>query len=160
MKKYQIALLITAVASLALVGVALYLQLVEFMLPCPLCVIQRYAFILLAIGCLIGMTGSGLWRKIGCCVGLYASISGAGVALYQLYVIGHPDIKCGVDPIQTAVNNLPFADWLPTVFLAEGMCGTYYDPMLGLSIPQWSLVWFAVFTLILLVILFKPTSAK
>lgn len=160
MKKYQIALLAIAIASLALVGVALYFQFVEFMLPCPLCVIQRYAFILLATGCLIGITGSGLWRKIGCCVGLYASISGAGVALYQLYVIAHPSIKCGADPIQTAVNNLPFASWLPTVFLAEGMCGTYYDPFLGLSIPQWSLVWFAVFTSVLLLILFKPTSAK
>jgi len=158
MKKSQIALLITAMTSLALVGAALYFQVVEGMLPCPLCVIQRYAFILLAIGCLIGMSGSGLWRKIGCCVGLYASISGAGVALYQLYVIAHPTIKCGIDPIQAAVNNLPFANWFPTVFFAEGMCGTYYDPFLGLSIPQWSSVWFAVFTLVLLVVLFKPSS--
>src|SRR5262245_43017150 len=125
MKKTQIALLLTAIASLALVGIALYFQLVEDMAPCPLCIIQRYAFILLAIGCLIGMTGSDWLRKIGCAIGLYASISGGGVALYQLYVIAHPAIKCGIDPVQTMVNNLPFANWLPFVFSANGMCGTY-----------------------------------
>ncbi|PRC94235.1 disulfide bond formation protein B [Solimicrobium silvestre] len=155
MKKTQIALLITAIASLAIVGGALYFQIVERMPPCPLCIIQRYAFILLAIGSLIGMAGPALLRKIGCCLGLYASISGAGVALHQLYVIAHPDIKCGIDPVQTAVNSLPFASWLPTVFSAEGLCGTPYDPFFGLVLPQWSLLWFVVFTVVLLLVLFK-----
>ncbi len=155
MKKSSIALILMAIASLSLVGVALYFQQVERMLPCPLCVIQRYAFILIAIGSLIALKDSPLARKLGCCLGLYASITGAGVALHQLYVIAHPDIKCGIDPVQVAVNNLPFADWLPTVFYAEGMCGTPYDPILGLSIPQWSLSWMVMFTLVLLVVLFK-----
>jgi disulfide bond formation protein DsbB len=64
-------------------------------------------------------------------------------------------VSCGIDPLQTAVNNLPFAHWLPTVFVAEGMCGTPYDPILGLSIPQWSLTWFALFFLTLLFLLIK-----
>jgi disulfide bond formation protein DsbB len=155
MKKTQVALLATAIASFAIIGGALYFQIVERMLPCPLCVIQRYAFIVVAIGSLFAMGSSDLRRKIGCCIGLFGSIAGAGVALHQLYVIAHPDISCGIDPVQTAVNNLPFADWLPTVFSAEGMCGTPYDPFLGLSIPQWSLTWLAVFTVTLLVVLFK-----
>jgi disulfide bond formation protein DsbB len=155
MKKTQIALLLIAVASFSIIGGALYFQIVERMLPCPLCVIQRYAFIVVAIGSLIAMGSSDLRKKIGCYIGLFASISGAGVALHQLYVIAHPDISCGIDPVQTAVNNLPFADWLPTVFLAEGMCGTPYDPFLGLSIPQWSLTWLIVFTVTLLIVLFR-----
>lgn len=158
MKKTQTVLLITAITSFALVGAALYFQLVEDMMPCPLCVIQRYAFILLGIGCLIGMTNSGLLRKAGCGIGLYASITGVGVALYHLYVIANPEIKCGIDPIQVAVNNLPFANWLPIVFSANGMCGTYYDPILGLSIPQWALAWFVVLTAVLLAVLFKAKS--
>jgi disulfide bond formation protein DsbB len=97
-------------------------------------------------------------RKIGIFIGFTSAIIGAGVALYQLYVIEHPDIKCGADPIQTAVNNLPFANWLPSVFSAEGMCGAYYDPILGLSIPEWSLVWFIVFIVVLLVGIFKAKS--
>lgn len=160
MKKTQVGLLMTAIASLVLVGGAWYFQVVQGMLPCPLCVIQRYAFMLLAMGCLIGMMGgsAGLLRKVGCGVGLYASITGLSVASYQLYVMANPDIQCGIDPVQVAVNNLPFAHWLPTVFFADGMCGAYYDPILGLSIPQWSLAWFVLFTVVLLVVLFKAKS--
>lgn len=160
MKKIQTALLITAIVSLALIAVALYFQIVERMLPCPLCVIQRYAFIVVALGCLVALGRSALRRKFGISLALYGSLTGAGVALHQLYVIAHPDISCGIDPIQTAVNNLPFATWLPVVFSAEGMCGTPYDPFLGLSIPQWSLTWFVVFTIVLLLVLFKGKSAK
>lgn len=160
MQKTHIALLATAIISLSLIGGALYFQIAERMLPCPLCIIQRYAFIVTAIGSLIAMGSSELKRKIGCCIGLYGTLTGGGVALHQLYVIAHPDISCGIDPIQTAVNNLPLAQWLPIVFSADGMCGTYYDPFLGLSIPQWSLFWFAIFTVILAIVLFKGKVAN
>lgn len=159
MKKTQIALLVTAFISFGLIGAALYFQIVKYMLPCPLCVIQRYAFIVTGIGSLIALGSSNLRRKIGCCIGLYGTLTGAGVALHQLYVIAHPDISCGIDPVQTAVNNMPFANWLPTVFLADGMCGTPYDPFFGLSLPQWSLLWFVVFTITLAVVLFKGKAA-
>lgn len=155
MKKTQITLLMTAIISLSLVAVALYFQIVERMLPCPLCVIQRYAFIIVALGCLVALGNSNQRRKFGTSLALYGSLTGAGVAAHQLYVIAHPDISCGIDPLQTTVNNLPFAHWLPAVFAAEGMCGTPYDPILGLSIPQWSLTWFVLFTVVLLLVLFK-----
>jgi len=159
MKKTQIALILTALASLALVGAALFFQITERMLPCPLCVLQRYAFITLAIGSLIALGSNNMKRKIGTSLALYASLSGAGIAMHQLYVISHPDISCGIDKVQTFVNNLPFADWLPLVFNADGMCGTPYDPILGLSIPQWSLTWFVLFTVTLLLVLFKGKPA-
>jgi disulfide bond formation protein DsbB len=159
MKKTQIALLATAIASFALIAGALYFQIAERMLPCPLCVIQRYAFIVTGIGSLIALGSSNLRRKVGCCIGLYGTLSGGGVALHHLYVIAHPDISCGIDPVQTFVNNLPFAGWLPIVFTADGLCGTYYDPFLGLSIPQWSLFWFVVFTVTLAIVLFKGKAS-
>jgi disulfide bond formation protein DsbB len=159
MKKTQLTLLLTALSSLGLIGGALYFQIVERMLPCPLCVLQRYAFLVIAIGSLTAMGSSNLRRKIGAGIGLYASLSGAGIALHQLYVIAHPDISCGIDPVQTFVNNLPFANWLPTVFTADGMCGTPYDPFLGLSLPQWSLTWLVLYTIVLIVVLFKGKTA-
>jgi disulfide bond formation protein DsbB len=45
MPRYRSVLLIISFISFALVGAALYLQHAHDMLPCPLCVIQRYAFI-------------------------------------------------------------------------------------------------------------------
>ena len=159
MKKSQIALILTALISLVLIGGALYFQIVERMLPCPLCVLQRYAFIVTAIGSLIALGQNNLKRKLGLSLALYATLTGAGIAIHQLYVIAHPDISCGIDPVQTFVNNLPFANWLPVVFTADGMCGTPYDPFLGLSIPQWSLTWFVIFTVTLVLVLFKGKPA-
>ncbi|MEN3291800.1 MAG: protein dithiol:quinone oxidoreductase, partial [Burkholderiales bacterium] len=42
------------------------------------------------------------------------------------------------------------AELLPFVFKADGLCTTEYAPILGLSIPQWSLLWFAVFAILLI----------
>ena len=47
-------LLSIALAAFGLIGVALYLQHGLDMLPCPLCVIQRYLFIAIGICALIG----------------------------------------------------------------------------------------------------------
>ncbi|MBX9799671.1 MAG: disulfide bond formation protein B, partial [Burkholderiaceae bacterium] len=39
---------------------------------------------------------------------------------------------------------IPTAKLLPFLFQADGLCTTEYAPILGLSLPQWALVWFAV----------------
>ncbi len=158
MKKSHIAVLFVACMSLGLIGGALYFQIVERMLPCPLCVLQRYAFIVTGIACLISFGDSALRKKISLTVALLALLGGAGVAVHQLWVIAHPEVSCGIDPVQTFVNNLPPASWLPTVFEADGMCGTPYDPFLGLSLPQWSLTWAVVFFIILAMQLWRARS--
>src|SRR4051794_22258340 len=49
MKTSKLVLIAVALAALGLVGFALYLQHVKQMQPCPLCIIQRYAFIGVAL---------------------------------------------------------------------------------------------------------------
>lgn len=136
-----------AAACCALLGLALYLQLVEDMLPCPLCVLQRYAFILVALFCLLALRANvRLWSTLAA---LAAALGGAGVALYHVWVLAHPALSCGTDPLETALNRIPPAQWLPVLFRADGLCETPYDPILGLSIPAWALVWFVTFALLL-----------
>jgi disulfide bond formation protein DsbB len=143
-------LLIVAVISFALLGVALYLQHVQNMLPCPLCIIQRYAFAAVGIICLVfAMLPRGA-IKPGALLGALAALAGAGVAGWHLWVKAHPDVSCGIDPLETSLNNIPSAELLPFLFKADGLCTTEYDPILGLSIPQWSLFWFAVFAILLI----------
>ena len=144
-----------ALVCFALLGVALYLQIVERMQPCPLCIIQRYAFAAIALICLVfaflprgtSATGAGFAALV--------ALAGAGTASWHLWVMAHPEISCGVDPLETFLNTLPPANWLPLVFKADGFCSTPYAPILGLSIPQWSLAWFAGFVLVLGRITFK-----
>jgi disulfide bond formation protein DsbB len=145
MKTSKPVLLIVAAIALALLGVALYLQFVEHMLPCPLCIMQRYAFAAVAIICLVAATLPPRATRAGAAFGLLAAVTGAGIATWHLWVKAHPTVSCGIDPLETSLNKIFTAELLPFLFKADGFCTTEYAPILGLSIPQWSLVWFVIF---------------
>lgn len=140
--KSRSVLLATAAVCLLLIAVALYLQHVKDLLPCPLCVIQRYLFLGVAIGCLIGAFGSK--PKAGAAVGLAAAVGGLGVVGKHLYVLANPGFSCGIDPMETVLNRIPTATYMPWLFQADGLCENATDAILGLSVPQWSGVWFAI----------------
>ncbi len=141
-------LLLSAAACFALLGVALYLQHgTADMLPCPLCVIQRYLFLAVAVGCLVGAFGK---TKPGAAIGLLGALGGLGVAGKHLYVLAHPGLSCGIDPLETALNKIFTAEYLPFLFRADGLCEDATAPFFGLSIPQWSFVWFGIFALAML----------
>lgn len=155
MKTSKPVLLAVGLAALALLGVALYLQFVERMAPCPLCIIQRYAFAAIALICLIGAALPPKAARLGAGFGILAALSGAGVAGWHLWVKAHPSVSCGIDPLETSLNTIPTARLLPFLFQADGLCTTEYEPILGLSIPQWSLLWFVVFAIALATVAFK-----
>ena len=71
-----------------------------------------------------------------------------GLAIYQLWVIAHPAIQCGRDPMEAAINGLWPAKWLPVLFHSDSLCGDILEPILGLTPPQWSLVWFFIFAVV------------
>lgn len=143
-------LMLLAVVCLALVAGALYFQFVKGEDPCPLCIIQRYFFLLVAIFAFIGAGLRG-WGGIALLETLAAisALAGLATAARHVYVQAHPGFSCGFDALQPLVDSLPPAQWLPQVFKVAGLCETLYPPILGLSIPQWSLAAFAVMFLAL-----------
>ena len=144
MKISKTLLLIVAVISIALLGAALYLQYVEHMQPCPLCIIQRYAFAAIALICIVFALLPGAALRFGAGLATLAALAGAGTAGWHLWVKAHPGTSCGIDPLETALNTIPTAKLMPFLFNADGLCATPYAPILGLSIPQWSLIWFLI----------------
>ncbi|MDB5841340.1 MAG: putative Disulfide bond formation protein DsbB [Herminiimonas sp.] len=151
-------LLAVAIASLALLGVALYLQHGMNMQPCPLCVIQRYAFAAVALICLIFAFLPRTASKAGAGLATLAALAGAGVAGYHLWIKANPTISCGIDPLETSLNTIPTARLMPFLFKADGLCTTDYAPILGLSIPQWSMVWFVLFIIVLVRVAFRRSA--
>jgi disulfide bond formation protein DsbB len=139
-----------AFVCIALLGVALYLQHFQDMLPCPLCVIQRYAFAAVALICLVTAFLPRGAIKPGAILAALASLAGAGVAGWHIYIKAHPTVSCGIDPLETSLNTIPTAQLLPFLFQADGLCTTEYAPIFGLSLPQWALFWFAVIAIVLL----------
>jgi len=148
-------LLAVTFISLVLLGVALYLQHFENMLPCPLCVLQRYAFAAIAIvSAITAFLPRGAARP-GAVLAMLCSLAGAGVACWHIYVKAHPSVSCGIDPMETALNRIPTSHWMPFLFKANGLCTTEYSPIFGLSLPQWALVWFVLLALALLFVAYR-----
>lgn len=138
-------LLSIAIASFGLIGVALYLQLGLDMLPCPYCVIQRYLFIAIGVFALIGAYVGKPKALAG--AALLAALGGLVAAGKHLWILAHPGLSCGIDPVETFLNKVPSATYLPFLFRADGLCEDATAPWFGLSIPQWSFLWFGLFAL-------------
>jgi disulfide bond formation protein DsbB len=149
MKPSKSLLLFVAFISLALLGAALYLQYGKHMQPCPLCIIQRYAFAALALLCILFAILPQAAARFGAGLATLAALAGAGTAAWHLWVVAHPGTSCGIDPMETALNHIPTARLMPFLFNADGFCTTPYAPIFGLSIPAWSLIWFLVLALML-----------
>jgi len=146
--------------SFALIAVALYLQHVSEMRPCPLCVIQRYAFLGIGVASLVGAIASKPGTRLGATiVALLSAFGGLATVGKHLYVIANPGFSCGIDPMETMLNKIPTALYLPGVFRADGLCEGATDAVLGLAIPQWSAVWFVVLTVLLVWVLVRRTRA-
>ncbi len=162
MKTSKSILLSVAFIALVILGAALYLQHVVGLQPCPLCVLQRYAFASVALICLICAGMPNAVRKAGAGLGILAAIAGAATAGWHLWIIAHPAVSCGRDALEAPMNALPMASLLPSVFKVDAwaLCSTVYAPILGLSIPQWSLVWFVVIIVILIMALFKQENKR
>jgi disulfide bond formation protein DsbB len=142
-----------AITCFAAIGAALYLQHVKDLLPCPLCVIQRYAFLAAGVFSLVAAFTRmpRLWGGLA----LASTLGGVGTVAKHLYVLAHPGFSCGIDPMETFLNKIPTAEYLPWLFRADGLCEDARDLVLGLSIPQWSAVGFAVVCGALLFALFQ-----
>lgn len=150
MKTSKPVLVAVGVIALALVGFALYLQHVKDQLPCPLCVLQRYAFVAVALICFVFAALPRGATRFGARLGALVALAGGGVAGWHLWVKAHPAVSCGADPLETSLNQMPTAELLPYVFKADGLCTADYPPFLGLSNPEWALIWFVTLALVLL----------
>jgi disulfide bond formation protein DsbB len=113
--------------------------------PCPLCILQRYAYLLLGIVSAIGavVAKPGKPALIAAFVADTVASVGLGLAIWQV-TKGKDMTSCATDPIGVFVNGLPMVDWWPEFFFANGGCADVYPPLFGLAVPVWSLICFVI----------------
>jgi len=158
MPSLRASLYLIAVYCLALIGAALYLQHVQNLLPCPLCVLQRYAFLGIALFAFIGAAANK--PRLGAGLALISAGLGIGTVAKHLYVLAHPGFSCGIDPLETSLNKIPTATYLPWLFQADGLCENATDTVLGLTVPQWSAVGFGIATVALLAVWLRARARR
>ncbi|MEM1082078.1 MAG: disulfide bond formation protein B [Pseudomonadota bacterium] len=143
----------------ALLAFAYYAQYVMYLDPCPMCILQRFAFMIMAAGALLGMIhgsrGPSRWLYVlvvwlGGIWGLITA--GRHVWIQNLPPDQVPDCGAGF------AYNVELFGWgeaIRSAFAGSGDCALVSWRFLGLTMPGWTLVWYVILMLISLLALRK-----
>lgn len=152
-----------ALAGLAfcvlMMAVALGLEHIGGFEPCPLCIFQRVAviaagivFAIAAIHSPIGRVGKVIYGLLALiAVGTGAFIAGRHVWLQGLPADEVPSCGPGLDYM---MEILPMQDVVSMVLTGSGECANIDFSLLGLSLPAWTLIGFAILAIAPLRMLF------
>ena len=138
------ALVAVCLACVGLLAFGLYLQHVVGLNPCPMCIVQRYA--LLSIAIIAGLTGAAGKKGVhlGGTVLMFPTAGfGAFVAARQSWLQWYPPevASCGRD-FYGMIETFPLQRAIPMIFKGSGDCTKVDWTFLGGSIANWSFLWF------------------
>jgi len=155
-------LALVSLGCVAMLIFGLYLQHAVGLEPCPMCIVQRYVLVLIAIvagitaatnkkGLLI--TGSGLLVLL--------SVSGAFVAARQSFLQWYPPevASCGRD-FYGMIEAFPLRRVIPMLFKGSGDCSKVDWTFLGGSIANWSFLCFVAIGLIALTLMVRQARKR
>jgi disulfide bond formation protein DsbB len=141
------AFVLGALVCALLLGYGFFLQYAKGLDPCPLCLVQRgFFFAVMAVFVLAALHGPRRGGTIAysSLAALFA-LGGGAVAARQVWLQHLPADKvpqCGPD-LFFMMENFPLSRTLRTLFQGTGECAAVDWTFLGLSIAEWSLLWFA-----------------
>ena len=138
-------LALVSVACVVMLAFGLYLQHIVGLEPCPMCIVQRYALVLVAL--VSGVTAFARGRGAliaGSALMLLISGFGAFVAARQSWLQWYPPevASCGRD-FYGMIETFPLKRAIPMIFKGSGDCTKIDWTFLGLSIANWSFLCFA-----------------
>jgi disulfide bond formation protein DsbB len=112
-----------------------------------MCILQRYAFIVTGVVALVATLHDPalLGRRIYGGLLVLAAATGGGVAIRHVYLEHYPPkiFDCGAD-VGFMLESFPLTEALPMIFRGTGDCTKVPWRFLGLSIAEWSLIWFVL----------------
>jgi disulfide bond formation protein DsbB len=154
-------LLTVSAACLALLVFGLYLQHIAGLEPCPMCIVQRYALILIAICAgLSGCSSKKIVQLSGAGMIVVLATSGAFVAARQTWLQWYPPevASCGRD-LYGMIETFPLQRLIPMIFRGGGDCSKVDWTFLGGSIANWSFLWFCAMALLASVLIWRQIIA-
>ena len=124
----------------------LYLEHIQCVDPCPLCVFQRIAYILIGLIALIGATHNpkDLFLVIYKFLIIITAITGALIAGRQVWLQHLPPElvpECGPG-LDYMLNVFPLSDAIKMILSGSGECAEVKWRFIGFSIAEWSLIMF------------------
>lgn len=140
---------IGAAVCALLLSYGYFLQYVQGLQPCPLCLIQRGFFYLVMGTFLLAAIHNPktIGLRIYPVIAALFALGGAASAGRQVWLQHLPADQvpaCGPD-LAFMLENFPLARTLEKLVAGSGECAVVDWSFLGLSIAGWSLAWFALF---------------
>ncbi|MGD0958715.1 MAG: disulfide bond formation protein B [Methylomonas sp.] len=139
----RIAFILGFCGCVALLLVGAYMQFILGLEPCPLCISQRLAILATGLFFLLAAVHN-QGRKIYAILTSLTAIGGACISARHIW-IQHlppdevPECSPGLD---YALKYLPLTDTVKLMLTGTGECAKVDWTMLGLSIPEWTLMAF------------------
>ncbi len=137
--------LISGIISILLVILSVIIQDIFNLEPCPLCITQRvifltsgitfFIFYFKPINKIIELSILGMINLIGL-------IFAIRHVLIQRKVINIP-AECGID-LEYMFDNFPLREVFELIFRGTGDCSEIDWSFLGITIPEWSAIWFLI----------------
>jgi protein dithiol:quinone oxidoreductase len=140
----DLALCILALCGGLLFG-ALVMEHVFDQVPCPLCLMQRVWFFAAGLFAFAGLLHEPRWG-IYPLLSLLSALVGGGFAIRQLYLQSLPEDQvpaCGPD-INYMFDAFPLSDVLAAMTRGTGDCAAVGWTFIGVPLPGWALIGFAV----------------
>jgi disulfide bond formation protein DsbB len=150
-----------AAACVAMLAFGLYLQHVVGLEPCPMCIVQRYALVVVAlVAGISALFKRRFWLYAGVIkMGVLAAF-GAFVAARQSWLQWNPPeiMSCGRD-FFGMIEAFPLRRAIPMIFRGSGDCSVIDWTFLGLSIANWSFLCFSAIALLAVALWVKRPAA-
>jgi disulfide bond formation protein DsbB len=134
-----------------LIGYALYLQYYEYLEPCPLCMIQRLCYYALGgVLLLAALHGAGrIGMRIYAVAAFIAAATGVGFSTRHVWLQWNPpDYNACTADLFFQLKQYPVLRVLDRAIQATGDCAKVDWTLLGLSIAEWSFIWFVLLALL------------
>jgi len=155
-------LALVSLTCVAMLAFGLYLQHSTGLEPCPMCIVQRYALVGVAlIAALTAFGKAKAARLSGAALLLTLAVFGAFVAARQSWLQWYPPqvATCGRD-FYGMIESFPLQRVIPMIFKGSGDCSAVDWTFLGGTIANWSFVWFTLFALLALLLIWRQARAS
>lgn len=152
---------LTFLATTGLLGFGLYAQYYQGFEPCPLCTLQRLAYVIVGASALLGFFTYRytFTRYLYSSICLLFSVLGFSLAIRQTWIQLYPSAdmsECGVS-LQYMLQVLPWHEVARKILAGSAECSNKTWSLLTLSMAQWSILAFTGLIIVSL-ILFKRSG--
>lgn len=148
--------------SAALIAIALYLEHVTGLEPCPLCHVQRFAVALFGLLCLLAALHNPkqLGQRVYAGFAAVAALLGIATAGRQIWLQGLPEdqLPSCLPPLEFMLEAFPLQDIISKVLHGTADCAEVTWSLFGFNLAELSLLGFIMMLIFSLLILLRKAT--